>query len=233
MSRLSRRTIQTLTLALVLAVLTPLFAARPAPASAEMVTVEEVVEYMVPFLDQYWAEASSNWGIAYVSPNAVWYYNTPDAPGSVESGCGQLAVNNAFYCWTDWSIYLDYSWLNEKLTQYGDYAVAAVIAHEWGHHIEQVLGMPNTEFYSIQLELFADCLTGTVTAELDWLGALEVGDLEEAYNLALTIGDPIGTDPAGPTSHGTSDQRIESFVGGYLGGVEDCGATVDALVQTA
>jgi predicted metalloprotease len=204
---------------------------RPAPAGAELYTVEEVVDYMVPFLDQYWYSVFAGAGQPYYSPNAIYYYNTWDQPGSTSSGCGELATNNAFYCWTDWSIYLDYTFLDAQLWTYGDFAVAAVVAHEWGHHVEQVIGMSSAAFYSVQLELFADCLTGAAAAALDWAGALEAGDLEEAYGLALTIGDPIGTDAASAGAHGSSDQRIESFVAGYLSGDPAvCGPTVDVLL---
>jgi uncharacterized protein len=205
-------------------------AAKPAPAGAELYTVEEVVDYIVPFLDQHWAAAAASWGIAYSSPT-VFYYNTWDRPGPVMSGCGELATNNAFYCWTDWSIYLDYAFLDQQIQWYGDFAVAAVVAHEWGHHMENVYGWSSAALSSIQLELYADCTAGAVAAALEWQGVLEAGDLEEAYALALTIGDPIGTDPTSGGAHGTSDQRIAAFTGGYfLGDSYDCDTVVDTVL---
>jgi predicted metalloprotease len=209
------------------------FATRARPAAAEMFTVEDVVDYMVPFLDQYWATASAAMGVTYYSPVGIYYYNTWDVPGPTMSGCGELGTNNAFYCWTDWSIYLDYSFLDQQLQTYGDFAVAAVVAHEWGHHMEQVYGWSSDSLYSIQLELYADCAAGTVAADLEWQGALDAGDLEEAYYLALTIGDPIGTDATAAGAHGTSDQRIGSFMGGYF--IVDpyyCGSVVDTVLAT-
>ena len=206
-------------------------AARPEPVGAELYSVEDVVDYMVPFLDAYWFDTFANWGLAYSSPDAVWYYNTWEMPGPTQSGCGDLGVNNAFYCWSDRSIYLDYTWLDQQLAYYGDFAVAAVIAHEWGHHVEQELGWSSAAFYSVQLELYADCVTGAVSSALEYQGALEADDLEEAYELALTIGDPIGTDPASGGAHGASEQRIESFAGGYMyGDPAVCGPVVDMLL---
>ena len=218
-------------IAIALVVLGAVVSTKPSPASAELSTVEEVVDYMVPFLDQYWYAVFTNAGQPYYSPNAISYYNTWDQPGPTMSACGELATNNAFYCWTDWSIYLDYTFLDAQLWTYGDFAVAAVVAHEWGHHVEQVIGMSSAAFYSVQLELFADCLAGAASAALDSAGALEAGDLDEAYALALTIGDPIGTDAASAGAHGTPDQRIESFMGGYLyGDPAVCGTAVDLLL---
>lgn len=210
------------------------FAANPRPAAAELYTVEEVVDYMIPFLDQYWITAAAAMGVTYYSPNGIYYYNTWDLPGPTMSGCGELAINNAFYCWTDWSIYLDYTFLDQQIQWYGDFAVAAVVAHEWGHHMEQVYGWSSASLYSIQLELYADCVTGAVAAELEWQGALDADDLEEAYELALTISDPIGTDPTSGGAHGTSEQRIGAFVGGYfLVDSSYCGTVVDTVLATA
>jgi predicted metalloprotease len=217
-----------------LVVLGVVVAAKPQPAAAELYTVEDVVNYMVPFLDQYWAEASAAMGVTYYSPNGIYFYNTWDVPGPTMSGCGELGINNAFYCWTDWSIYLDHTFLDQQLQWYGDFAVAAVIAHEWGHHMEQVFGWSTAVLSSIQLELYADCAAGAVAAEMEWQGALEADDLEEAYELALTIGDPIGTDPNSGGAHGTSEQRIEAFMGGYfLVDPYYCGMVVDTVLVAA
>jgi predicted metalloprotease len=212
-------------------VLTLGLAAKPAPAGAELYTVDEVVAYVVPYLDQYWASAASSWGIGYYSPS-VYYYNTWDRPGPVMSGCGELGINNAYYCWYDSSIYLDYAYLDQQIQWYGDFAVAAVVAHEWGHHMEHVYGWSIESLYSIQIELYADCTAGAVAAALYWEGVLEAGDLEEAYQLALVIGDPVGTDPSIPGAHGTPDQRIASFMGGYfLGDSYDCDMVVDTVLS--
>ena len=199
------------TFALILAVLAPTLALRPAPAGAELESPEAVVDALVADLKGFYAQ----WmGSDYRAPAMIYWYNTGGNPGATASACGALGTNNAFYCGRDESIYLDYTYLDYLLRAGGDYTVGFVLAHEWAHHVQHLYGILGRVF-SIESELQADCLTGVYSRHLDAIGMLEVGDADEAYALAEHLGDAPGTDPWHKGAHGTGDQRQEWFAHGY------------------
>lgn len=219
------------------AALSILIGSSPTPASAEMYNLDEVVVAAVPAIDQYWTDVFANENLDYSSPEVV-YYNTVESLGPVDSACGEVPLANAVHCSLDQTIYLDYSFLAGAIDFEGDFAAAMVIAHEWGHHIHYSLGISPTrdgeidqegEVYSIEAELLADCFAGTTSAHFEQMGMLESGDLDEAYNLVLKIGDMPGSDPTAPGAHGDSDQRLASYFGGYESG--DPSQCVDVVIS--
>jgi hypothetical protein len=157
------------------------------------------------------------------------------------------AAMGPFYCPADGKLYVDLSFYDELRTRFrapGDFAQAYVIAHEVGHHVQNLLGI-NQEVqamqaearsqaeaneYSVRLELQADCLAGIWAFHADRTrDLLEAGDLEEALNAASAIGDDrIQRETSGrvvPDSftHGTSAQRVRWFRTGYeTGDVAAC-----------
>jgi hypothetical protein len=97
-----------------------------------------------------------------------------------------------------------------------DFAFSFIVAHEWGHHVQKLLGLNNVP--SIRLELQADCLAG-VWAYSAWARALlERGDIEEGIRLANSIGDRPGVRRNDPSAHGTRVQRVMWFMRGYNSG---------------
>ncbi len=206
---MNRRTVQAF--ALILAVLTPMLAMRPAPASAEFQTPEEVVNALVADINGFYAD----WlGSTYRAPAMIYWYNTNSNPGATSSACGTVATNNAFYCSGDQSIYLDYTYLYHLLRKGGDYSVGFVLAHEWAHHVQHLYGILG-RVYSIQAELQADCLTGVYSRHLAATGMLEDGDMVEAYALAEILGDAPGSDPWHRTAHGQGYERQAWFLHGF------------------
>lgn len=158
------------------------------------------------------------------------------------TACGQgLAAMGPFYCPGDRKVYLDlsfYDTLRQRLGAPGDFAQAYVIAHEVGHHIQNLLGtsakmeaargrVTEREYkaLSVRLELQADCLSGVWAFHSQkGKGWLERGDIEEALNAASQIGDDTLQRQAGravvPESftHGSSAQRVAWFKRGLEGG---------------
>lgn len=211
-----------------LAVMMMLIPAAPRPASAELYTAEEVAYAAIPALDAYWSSTAASNQFFYVSPNGVYWYNTPDTPGSSLSSCGQLPLNNAVYCRADMSIYLDYHFMSTVVREIGDFAAALIIAHEWAHHVQHVVGLFPTrdgvidqmgEAFSMELELLADCWSGSATAYMNELGMIETGDIDEGYTIVFLLGDEhsgMPFDPFSSNAHGTSDQRLSSFSGGTM-----------------
>jgi hypothetical protein len=161
--------------------------------------------------------------------------------GVDRSGCGTAqAAMGPFYCPPDRRVYLDTSFFDEmrrKLGGGGDFAYAYVIAHEVGHHIQNLLGiLPRVEqmkrraserdanALSVRVELQADCFAGVWAFHIQQMGRLDQGDVEEAMNTAAAIGDDklqkAGQGYAVPDSftHGSSEQRTRWFLTGMRSG---------------
>ena len=145
--------------------------------------------------------------------------------GVVQSGCGVAqSATGPFYCPADGKVYLDTSFFEELDRRFGapgDFAQAYVIAHEIGHHVQNLLGIASSSGSSVPLELQADCLAGVwghSTAQRD---ILEKGDVEEGLNAAAAIGDDrLSHGRASPDSftHGSSAQRVYWFRRGLESG---------------
>lgn len=162
--------------------------------------------------------------------------------GSVQSACGSASsASGPFYCPGDQQVYIDLSFyqeLGQRFGAPGDFAMAYVIAHEVGHHIQKLLGtsdkmarlrqqVSREEYnkYSVMLELQADFLAGVWANHAQrMMNILEEGDIEEALNAANAIGDDrLQKESQGyivPESftHGTSQQRIFWFKKGFQSG---------------
>lgn len=169
----------------------------------------------------------------------------------VRSACGNAGASvGPFYCPGDERIYLDLSFFQELRTRFqapGDFAQAYVIAHEVGHHLQQILGTMNrvhgdqqrmgeaqANQLSVRLELQADFYAGVWAYYAQKKGLLETGDLEEALRAATAIGDDrLQKETRGyvvPDSftHGTSEQRVRWFRKGFETGDMRQGDTFSA-----
>ncbi|MEA1833294.1 neutral zinc metallopeptidase [Methylobacterium durans] len=162
--------------------------------------------------------------------------------GGTRSGCGSAqAAMGPFYCPLDKKIYLDTSFFQEmgqKFRVKGDFAYAYVIAHEVGHHVQDVLGIlgkvqqrqqasskVESNQLSVRVELMADCLAGVWAKNSDdRFNSLEQGDIEEALQAASAIGDDKlqersqGYAVPDSFTHGSSEQRMRWFMTGYKSG---------------
>lgn len=188
------------------------------------------------------AETEDTWngifqasGKTYREPTLVLF------SGQVESACGfASSATGPFYCPADSKVYLDTNFFRELEQQFGasgDFAEAYVIAHEVGHHVQNLLGvlpkfnqarqrMSEVEAneMSVRVELQADCFAGVWGKFTDQKGILEQGDLEEALNAAQQIGDDTlqkrsqGYVVPESFNHGTSAQRMQWFRRGFDSG---------------
>ena len=180
-------------------------------------------------------------GVDYVKPRLVLY------SGVTRSGCGQAqSAMGPFYCPVDQKVYLDMAFFNEmkqKLGGGGDFAYAYVIAHEVGHHIQNLLGIlpkihqeqedadqQRANSLSVKLELQADCLAGVWAANAnDKWHILDPGDAQKAETTAAAIGDDTlqkasrGYAVPDSFTHGTSQQREKWLMTGLNSGkVKSC-----------
>jgi uncharacterized protein len=180
-------------------------------------------------------------GVQYTAPTLVLY------SGATRSGCGQAqSAMGPFYCPNDQKVYLDMSFFNDMSTKYGgggDFAYAYVVAHEIGHHVQDLLGIlakvddaksqmnrTQANALSVRVELMADCLAGVwaYNANQQWR-VLDPGDVEKALATAQAIGDDrlqsAAQGYAVPDSftHGSSAMRQKWLTAGLQSGqIDSC-----------
>lgn len=212
-------------------------AARP-PADDKLAAF---VSTVLADTEDVWREQFKAQGGTYREPKLVLFRGaTPTACGTGQSAMGP------FYCPGDQKVYIDlgfYDTLRTQLGAPGDFAQAYVIAHEVGHHVQNLLGITNKvdaqrgrlseaqmNALSVRVELQADCLSGVWAHQAQrQRQVLEPGDLEEALNAASRIGDDAlqrqsqGTVRPESFTHGTSAQRVGWFKRGMASGrMADC-----------
>jgi hypothetical protein len=159
---------------------------------------------------------------------------------STVSGCGPASSSTGpFYCPADHKVYLDLSFFRELSQRFrapGDLAVAYVIAHEIGHHVQSELGIEEqvrqkqqndpgkANVYAVQLELQADCFAGVWARSTYDRGLLDPGDIEEGLQAAAAVGDDrLGARSREQWTHGSSELRIKWFRTGFDSGkASDC-----------
>ena len=207
----------------------------PYEATQEEEELAEFVSVVLADTEVVWNDIFADLGKEYNEPKLVLF------TGSVQSACGVAGASTGpFYCPGDKNVYIDLSFYNELKTQFkapGDFAMAYVVAHEVGHHIQNELGIiaqmdeirgkvSKEEYnkYNVRLELQADYLAGVWANHVQGQNLLEEGDLEEALTAASAVGDDrIQMQSQGyvvPDSftHGTSEQRKRWFYKGYEAG---------------
>ena len=176
-------------------------------------------------LDAFWSGRFAAGGFAYASPGFSGF----EAEQATECGQATASAGPAIYCPLDGTIYWETGWRARLRTEHGEYAWTAVIAHEWGHHVQTLLGYSRsldpaspTERYPIELELQADCLSGAYAQDAEWRGLLVPGDVSAATALAFASGDAAGVAWYEAGAHGTPDMRLTSFLLGYTEGTAGC-----------
>jgi uncharacterized protein len=191
--------------------------------------------------EDVWGAYFSSSGKTYVRPKLVLFN------GQISSACGfASAASGPFYCPGDQRVYLDLSFFRQLATQFaapGDFARAYVIAHEVGHHVQNLLGITDTAArdeeragrvganrVSVKIELQADCFAGVWAARANQARKiLEPGDLEQGLTAASSVGDDTlqrreqGTVVPDSFTHGTSAQRVGWFRRGFeSGNIDKC-----------
>jgi predicted metalloprotease len=206
---------------------------EPAPPPADADEMAQFVSAVLGSTEEVWDEQFRQMGSTYRPPKLILF------SGQVQSACGfASAAVGPFYCPGDQQVYIDlsfYDMLKQRFGAPGDFAQAYVIAHEVGHHVQNLLGeadkldrarrtLSEAEFnkHLVRFELQADFYAGVWAHHADKMrGVLESGDLEEALNAAQAIGDDnIQRQTQGyvvPESftHGTSAQRMRWFRKGF------------------
>ncbi|MEO5995066.1 MAG: neutral zinc metallopeptidase [Chitinophagaceae bacterium] len=206
----------------------------------------QFVKVVLKDTEDIWSDLFQKKGKTYTDPKMVLFRQ------SVESACGGASsATGPFYCPGDHKLYIDLSFyeeLSKRFNAPGDFAMAYVVAHEVGHHVQTLLGttekvaqirgqMSKSEYnkYSVKVELQADFYAGVwAHYEKNMKKVIQDGDVDEALNAANAIGDDRlqqesqGRIVPDAFTHGTSQQRMYWFKKGYETGDMDQGNTFSA-----
>ena len=198
--------------------------------------IDQQLAYIVDSVQTYWAEEFRAAGKDYPETKLVLF------DSATQSACGPASsATGPFYCPADQKVYLDLGFFDDLQSRFGasggDFAIAYVVAHEFGHHVQSALGISprvqelaqqnpdQANDLSVRQELQADCLAGVWahSAAAD----LQPGDIEEAISAAQAVGDDRiqqktsgRIDPEAWT-HGSAAQRVQWFTTGYRSGNSD------------
>jgi len=208
---------------------------RSLPANGGNDELRDFVGVVVKETEDLWTQQFAAIGEDYPEPIVVLF------SGQTNSGCGVAdARTGPFYCPQDQQVYIDLSFYEQLRSQFGapgDFAQAYVLAHEVGHHVQNLLGVlpefnrarqsmsqEQANAYSVRVELQADCYAGVWANFAGQEDLLDNGDIEEALNAAEQIGDDTlqkrmqGYAVPKTFNHGTSAQRQTWFERGYTSG---------------
>lgn len=206
-----------------------------APTTGEQAELRDFVGVVVKETEDLWTEVFAQQSEDYPEPTVVLF------SGGVDTACGAAdSSTGPFYCPGDQQVYIDlgfYDQLREQFGAPGDFAQAYVLAHEVGHHIQNITGVlpefnqrrqsmstEEANAYSVRVELQADCYAGVWASYAGQEDLLDNGDIEEALNAAEQIGDDTlqkrmqGFAVPKTFNHGTSAQRKTWFERGYTSG---------------
>ena len=195
-------------------------------------TMAQFVSVVLAETEDIWTDIFKAHEKEYIKPSLVLFRDR------VESGCGMAGASTGpFYCPADQKLYIDLSFYEELRNRFhasGDFAMAYVIAHEVGHHVQNLLGTSekmdrirqqvgekNYNAYSVRMELQADYYAGVWAHHANIKNIIEAGDIDEALTAASAVGDDnIQKQTQGyivpdAFTHGSSEQRREWFGKGF------------------
>jgi uncharacterized protein len=201
--------------------------------------LEDFMRAVMNDLQAVWTELFAEDGQTYEPTQLVLF------SGAVDTGCGRAtSAVGPFYCPRDRLAYIDFDFFRDLSNRFGapgDFAQAYVIAHEVGHHVQNLLGASvgrsESNEASVRTELQADCYAGVWAHYVFAEGDLEQGDLEEGIDAASAVGDDRIQEQAGVDvdpetwTHGSSEQRVEWFRTGYESGSPDSCDTSGVQVE--
>lgn len=201
---------------------------------------EQFFNFLLGDIQDFWVQKFADSDVRYQEATLTLY----DSP--IRTGCGSAtAAIGPHYCPLDKGIYLELGFFDAILANRfgaaGDFAEAYVVAHEFGHHVQNELGIStwvrqqqqsdprNKNEYSVRLELQADCLAGVWAYTAEQRGLLDPGDVREALDAAAAVGDDRIQAQSGQRvnphtwTHGSAEQRMHWFNQGFhTGDTEVC-----------
>jgi hypothetical protein len=190
-------------------------------------------------LDMFWAQVFADHNAPYRAPIDMVGVNVYPA----KTSCGEMDKEKmqgaaAMYCGLDETIYFDVDFREWYIGEFGQYSWDHIIAHEWGHHIQNVLGLFTSMdpelyggAYTIEHELQADCLAAIFAQDSRARGIIRNRDIRQAEHFNMWGGDPEGIPWDMGGAHGTPEQRVESFWLGYNDGFRGCYVDIASMAN--
>ena len=197
----------------------PLGGNQPRFVGSQNMTTQQFVQSIGANVNDKWQATFKEAGYSYTKAKFV-VYKQPVSAG----GCLRLAAPKIgpFYCPQNMTVYYPLPWRErggQTPAEIGDFAVAIILAHETGHHVQNLGGiLGNTSALTIQRELQADCLAGVWGRSVYQEGLLQPGDVEEGIRAMDDAADLPGTPQKSSRAHGSAAQRTDSFFTGYKSG---------------
>lgn len=197
------------------------------PQERLFIDSDDFLQEVVNDLDAFFSDVLSYTPTPYVSPGVVLV----STGTSAMSACGPAESGFwGFYCPPDATLYVEEALMGQLIDQDLDFAAAFVVAHEWAHHVQTVLGFERTtrpetwnEVHSIELELMADCFAGAWARDAFGRGRIVVEDVEATMTFtAERLGDPSQINEYDQQAHGTAQQRVSAFMNGFNEGFSGC-----------
>lgn len=199
------------------------------------------VEYESPYqnemfrnIDHFWAQVFADHGLEYWPPTDVVGVRVQP----IKTGCGietNIARMMVYYCTKDETIYYDPEFRDDLVDEIGDFAWVHVIAHEWGHHIQKLLGITashNPDVHGGQHmtdhELQADCLSAIFEQDAFARELIDTGDLTIVATITGLAGDSSGVTRGDAVAHGTGSERQQAWDLGFDDGFIGCGISLEA-----
>lgn len=188
-------------------------------SSSGDMSLDEIFDLAIEDINTFWEEEFEE---------ADYDYDEPDVyivdSGDVETDCGPIGESTGpAYCGSDNTIYIDIAFMEDSYDRIGDFAPVIILAHEWGHSVEEQLGYFNGDYYTITTELMADCFAGAYTNYLmneSEIAVLDEGDIEEAMTSLFENGDDLPW--FDEDAHGTGEERVNAFNVGMEFGTDQC-----------
>jgi uncharacterized protein len=188
-------------------------------------SLDDFVEEIEAASNAFWADILKARGASYRPPKLV----KAGSDQRIRSECGTSRGAEHSYCADDETVFLD--WDSDEETSIVNlwdddrsFVIVTTMAHEWGHHVQHLLGVFDIDTRSVEIENQADCLMGIFASSYakssDWVGR---ADLKDAIEDTRESGDDPDT-PRAERTHGTPEQRVEAFLKGYHGkSMRSCG----------
>jgi len=210
--------------------------------SAQPQNMEQFLTGVTQDVDAYWMKVFKESGLPEPRVSYAWIPEGQTAASACDDGSGAMGDSAAAYCPGDDTIYISEKFATDIYNgtldsalpgssqgygrTYGDFAVAYIVAHEYGHQIQKELGVFDQGLPTMAFELQADCYAGSWAKSAYDDDRLEDGDIQEALDAALAVGD---FDTSAPGHHGTPEQREEAWTAGFeAGDPSACSSYLDA-----
>jgi predicted metalloprotease len=210
--------------------------------SAQPQNMEQFLTGVTKDVDAYWTKVFKDSGLPEPRVSYAWIPEGRTAASACDDGSGAMGDSAAAYCPGDDTIYISEKFATDIYNgtldsalpgssqgygrTYGDFAVAYIVAHEYGHQIQKELGVFDRGLPTMAFELQADCYAGSWAKSAYDEDRLEDGDIQEALDAALAVGD---FDTSAPGHHGTPEQREEAWTAGFeAGDPSACSSYLDA-----